>query len=227
MSILIHCLVSYPRFGQLHPLIPTEVAVQNFFGPPVFVQPHIFAATQAPLEHSVHFQRLFHPSTSQTPRMAADSKTVNGSYGAQYPYGQAESFVPSQGLNASNGNTPAGIPGEDAAATAAPTSSEPAGAGEASKAPSKDEVGWYFVESYYTTLSKNPETLYVRHCMVLAYETLYSLQVSSCTTTNGLSLFQVLKRRKLTSRLASGYEFLFARGTTMITDFTCRLSMTV
>lgn len=93
--------------------------------------------------------------------MAADSKTVNGSYGAQFPYGQAESFVPSQGLNASNGNTPAGIPGEDAAATAAPTSSEPVGAGEASKAPSKDEVGWYFVESYYTTLSKNPETLYL------------------------------------------------------------------
>lgn len=25
----------------------------------------------------------------------------------------------------------------------------------------KDEVGWYFVEQYYTTLSKNPEKLYV------------------------------------------------------------------
>jgi hypothetical protein len=25
----------------------------------------------------------------------------------------------------------------------------------------KDEVGWYFVETYYTTLSKNPEKLYV------------------------------------------------------------------
>lgn len=91
----------------------------------------------------------------------ADSKTVNGNYGAQYPYGQAESFVPSQGLIASNGNTPAGVSGEDAAATTAPTSSEPTGAVEANKAPSKDEVGWYFVESYYTTLSKNPETLYL------------------------------------------------------------------
>ena len=26
----------------------------------------------------------------------------------------------------------------------------------------KDEVGWYFVEQYYTTLSKSPEKLYVR-----------------------------------------------------------------
>ena len=94
--------------------------------------------------------------------MAADSKTVNGNYGAQYPYGQNELFVPPPSLNASNGNTPAVISGEDTAATTAPTSSEPTGAGEANKAPSKDEVGWYFVESYYTTLSKNPETLYVR-----------------------------------------------------------------
>ncbi len=26
---------------------------------------------------------------------------------------------------------------------------------------SKDEVGWYFVEQYYTTLSKNPDKLHV------------------------------------------------------------------
>jgi len=25
----------------------------------------------------------------------------------------------------------------------------------------KDQVGWYFVEQYYTTLSKNPEKLFV------------------------------------------------------------------
>ena len=29
---------------------------------------------------------------------------------------------------------------------------------------SKDEVGWYFVEQYYTTLSKSPEKLHVRRC---------------------------------------------------------------
>jgi hypothetical protein len=27
---------------------------------------------------------------------------------------------------------------------------------------SKDEIGWYFVEQYYTTLSKAPEKLHVR-----------------------------------------------------------------
>lgn len=30
---------------------------------------------------------------------------------------------------------------------------------------SKDEVGWYFVEQYYTTLSKSPEKLHVRHTL--------------------------------------------------------------
>lgn len=27
--------------------------------------------------------------------------------------------------------------------------------------PSKEEVAWYFVESYYTTMSRTPEKLYV------------------------------------------------------------------
>jgi hypothetical protein len=43
------------------------------------------------------------------------------------------------------------------------------GATEASGANSdlsKDEIGWYFVEQYYTTLSKSPEKLHVR-CTIL------------------------------------------------------------
>ena len=156
--------------------------------------------------------------------MAADSKTVNGNYGAQYPYGQAEPFVPSQSLNASNGNTPAGITGEDAAATTVPASSEATGSVEANKAPSKDEVGWYFVESYYTTLSKNPETLYVRH-YPLSINSPHILQFYSFTTTSGLNSYRVLKHRKLTSRLASGYASLIARSK-IDTDLTCRPSTT-
>ena len=158
--------------------------------------------------------------------MAADSKTVNGNYGAQYPYGQPESFIPPQSLNASNGNTPAGISGEDGVTTSAASSSEPTGAGEASKAPSKDEVGWYFVESYYTTLSKNPETLYVRNLIFHECEDLSSLRIFSCTIINAPNSFPALKHRKLTCRLASGYAFLFAKDTT-ITDLAYRLSMTV
>ena len=162
--------MSYPRIGQAHQLIPNEGAVLRLLLPCYLVQPHHLASlsfgTSSYLLAFTSFSAPFSSKLIPAPRMAADSKTVNGNYGAQYPYGQAESFVPSQGLNASNGNTPAGMSGEYAAATTTLTSSEPTGDGEASKAPSKDEVGWYFVESYYTTLSKNPETLYVRHRMV-------------------------------------------------------------
>ncbi|EFQ86003.1 hypothetical protein PTT_18850, partial [Pyrenophora teres f. teres 0-1] len=41
-----------------------------------------------------------------------------------------------------------------------PTASQPAQQANASEIP-KDEVGWYFVEQYYTTLSKNPNQLYL------------------------------------------------------------------
>lgn len=37
----------------------------------------------------------------------------------------------------------------------------PAAATEPAPTPSKDEIGWYFVESYYTTLSKTPEKLHL------------------------------------------------------------------
>lgn len=33
---------------------------------------------------------------------------------------------------------------------------------------SKEEVGWYFVEQYYTTLSKSPHKLYVRSCVIVS-----------------------------------------------------------
>lgn len=39
--------------------------------------------------------------------------------------------------------------------------SAPADAGSSGNNLSKDEVGWYFVEQYYTTLSKSPEKLHV------------------------------------------------------------------
>jgi len=40
----------------------------------------------------------------------------------------------------------------------------------------KDEIGWYFVEQYYTTLSKNPEKL---HVSLLVYEILSRLITDS------------------------------------------------
>jgi hypothetical protein len=49
-----------------------------------------------------------------------------------------------------------------------PTASQPAQQASAAEVP-KDEVGWYFVEQYYTTLSKSPERLYVSHLLQLAF----------------------------------------------------------
>ncbi len=97
--------------------------------------------------------------------MATDSqpKAVNGNYGAHQLYGQAESFQTSQSSNASTGTAVASAFPDEALVASAATPSESTGTTEGSKAPSKDEVGWYFVESYYTTMSKNPETHYVRH----------------------------------------------------------------
>ena len=42
-----------------------------------------------------------------------------------------------------------------------PASTQPAQAA-AEPQPAKDEIGWYFVEQYYTTLNKTPERVHVR-----------------------------------------------------------------
>jgi len=69
------------------------------------------------------------------------SGAVNGNYASQayensYATG-ASNFTPSQ--------QPTAQPAQQAPANEIP----------------KDEVGWYFVEQYYTTLSKSPDRLYV------------------------------------------------------------------
>lgn len=46
--------------------------------------------------------------------------------------------------------------------TATSSAAETSSGGGSSNELSKDEVGWYFVEQYYTTLSKSPEKLHVR-----------------------------------------------------------------
>ncbi|KAL6715614.1 hypothetical protein ACLMJK_006575 [Lecanora helva] len=95
--------------------------------------------------------------------MAADtqSKAVNGNAGVHYPYGPAEALQPSQSSNASTGTAVVSAYGDEAPTAPTATPSESATTAEVSKPPSKDEVGWYFVESYYTTMSKNPETLHL------------------------------------------------------------------
>lgn len=41
------------------------------------------------------------------------------------------------------------------------SSSTPSAAGKGASGIPQDEVGWYFVEQYYTTLSRSPEKLFV------------------------------------------------------------------
>jgi len=71
------------------------------------------------------------------------------------------------------------------------------GATEASGANSdlsKDEIGWYFVEQYYTTLSKSPEKLHVR-CTVIIF--IVGLTFPSCSTASVLSLYLVPRLKLL------------------------------
>lgn len=81
---------------------------------------------------------------------------VNGNYAPHSGYGSIEQ----QNGNQYNGNMSASQPPYSQAPP--PTSSTPATTAS-SQTPDvpKDEVSWYFVERYYTTLSGNPEKLYM------------------------------------------------------------------
>jgi hypothetical protein len=72
---------------------------------------------------------------------------VNGNYGHQ---GYEASNYAAAGTN--NNST--------YAQSSQPASSQGTASQSTAEIP-KDEVGWYFVEQYYTTLSKSPDRLYV------------------------------------------------------------------
>ena len=87
--------------------------------------------------------------------------SINGNYGGQESYAAADPNASSQPSSISGGvvtNGSTGVPVPTAPSAGNPT----AGAAEGNNAVPKDEVGWYFVEQYYTTLSRNPEKLHVR-----------------------------------------------------------------
>lgn len=85
--------------------------------------------------------------------MAADtsSMAVNGNYGAA----NGQSYE----VTEQTYDTQTAIPVQHDYAT---TTISSASGGATGPDISKEEVGWYFVEQYYTTLSKSPEKLYVR-----------------------------------------------------------------
>ena len=85
------------------------------------------------------------------------SANVNGTYGGHPSYSMPERSQLSSSSQASDHpEAPSGYGNGN-------TVSEPLATAKPAKKldVSKDEVGWYFVEQYYTTLSKHPEKLHV------------------------------------------------------------------
>jgi hypothetical protein len=80
---------------------------------------------------------------------STESAPINGTYGSH--------AYESNNYAAASSNNNSGY-----ATSQQPPSSQPANGASTSEIP-KDEVGWYFVEQYYTTLSKSPDRLYVCH----------------------------------------------------------------
>ncbi|KAK5171893.1 uncharacterized protein LTR77_003530 [Saxophila tyrrhenica] len=94
--------------------------------------------------------------------MATEQVPINGNYAPHSGYNGLEQHPNSYAYSA-NGSSSS----QATVTQAAPASSTPAAATSASSAApnqqdvSKDEVGWFFVEQYYTTLSRSPEKLYL------------------------------------------------------------------
>ena len=82
---------------------------------------------------------------------------MNGSYDKKLN-GGSEAYDPTQGSQASGpaSGTSTSFVNPSSFSTSASTTGS-----QGSNDVSKDEVGWYFVEQYYTTLSRNPEKLHV------------------------------------------------------------------
>ncbi|ORY08691.1 hypothetical protein BCR34DRAFT_389134 [Clohesyomyces aquaticus] len=83
------------------------------------------------------------------------SVPINGNYAQQGYDPMANSYAAANNNNNNNNNSTAGYSTSQQA-----PSSQPSGGASTSEIP-KDEVGWYFVEQYYTTLSKSPEKLFL------------------------------------------------------------------
>nr|POF02603.1 putative g3bp-like protein [Quercus suber] len=81
--------------------------------------------------------------------MASEVPSMPGANGTFTQHQNYEQQQQSNGTYAQNGS-----PGHQAPFSQTPSTSQTADI-------SKDEVGWYFVEQYYTTLSRNPSKLYL------------------------------------------------------------------
>ena len=90
--------------------------------------------------------------------MATDAAAmpVNGNYGAHQSFGAVDAPAAPQTSTSTSVNGTTG-----SQMSPAPASNGTSGTTEGNVGVPKDEVGWYFVEQYYTTLSRSPEKLHV------------------------------------------------------------------
>ena len=101
--------------------------------------------------------------------MANDANTlpVNGNYHAQH------AVDPSASLHNGSETSSVAINGDLTTSTntssAHTTSTEVPAPAEPNGAVPKGEVGWYFVEQYYTTMSKTPDKLHVSTLLSCVY----------------------------------------------------------
>ena len=87
----------------------------------------------------------------------------------------------------------------------APAASNPAPSANTQSEIPKDEVGWYFVEQYYTTLSRTPEKLYVSwESIGIRDRAMADGWKNSSTTTSAPNSCQETRPKRSTSALARG-----------------------
>ena len=131
--------------------------------------------------------------------MASDAtvKAVNGNYGVQPAYATEQPSY-SQSPAIASSAAPSGSFGADPSSVPNAASNTSAAGNEGGNNISKDEVGWYFVEQYYTTLSKSPEKLHVSHIWLEDYlgpEEKW-LTYCSCFIPSGRNSYQESKQKK-------------------------------
>ena len=112
---------------------------------------------------------------------------INGNYASQHSYN------PAGHSNATHAPNHAAVMNGNGSGhgNAAADNHSSSGNGD-SNGVSKDEVGWYFVEQYYTTLSRNPEKLHVRSIPSKPYFLVFEL--TSLTASKAI-LLQALSIR--------------------------------
>ena len=81
-------------------------------------------------------------------------KPINGNYATPQAYAHPESYQPGQVAESAQSNAHFG---EQTHAPPPPTTATT----EEEKPIGKEMIGWYFVEQYYNTMSKEPHKLYV------------------------------------------------------------------